>query len=76
MSRNYKFKNPEGVYFVSFAVVEWIMLKEKDYWILILFEACSHAMQSRGSEGWTRSTGSSRDVLLRLPGLGRPEYCG
>ena len=24
MSRNYKFKNPEGVYFVCFAVVEWI----------------------------------------------------
>ena len=24
MSRNYKFHNPMGVYFVSFAVVEWI----------------------------------------------------
>ncbi len=24
MSRNYKFHNPDGVYFVSFAVVEWI----------------------------------------------------
>lgn len=24
MSRNYKFKNPEGVCFVSFVVVEWI----------------------------------------------------
>jgi len=24
MSRNYKFHNPIGVYFVSFAVVEWI----------------------------------------------------
>ena len=24
MSRNYKFYNPEGVYFVSFAVVEWL----------------------------------------------------
>jgi len=24
MSRNYKFDNPAGVYFVSFAVVEWI----------------------------------------------------
>ena len=24
MSRNYKFHNPEGVYFVSFAVVEWL----------------------------------------------------
>ncbi len=24
MSRNYKFHNPEGVYFVSFAVAEWL----------------------------------------------------
>ncbi len=24
MSRNYKFHNPEGVYFVSFAIIEWI----------------------------------------------------
>jgi hypothetical protein len=26
MSRNNKFHNPEGAYFVSFAVVEWIDL--------------------------------------------------
>jgi hypothetical protein len=24
MSRNYKFYNPDGVYFISFAVVEWL----------------------------------------------------
>ncbi len=24
MSGNYKFYNPEGIYFVSFAVVEWL----------------------------------------------------
>lgn len=24
MSRNYKFLNPDGVYFISFAVVEWL----------------------------------------------------
>ena len=24
MSSNYKFHNPEGVYFVSFAIVEWL----------------------------------------------------
>ncbi len=24
MSRNYKFNNPEGVYFISFAVIDWI----------------------------------------------------
>jgi len=35
MSRNYKFKNPDGVYFVSFAVVEWMIIQEKkDYWKL------------------------------------------
>jgi len=28
MSRNYKFRNPEGVYFVSFAVVKWMYLPE------------------------------------------------
>ena len=24
MSRNYKFHNPEGLYFISFAVVGWL----------------------------------------------------
>ena len=24
MSRNYKFRNPDGLYFVSFAVAKWI----------------------------------------------------
>ncbi|WP_223252708.1 hypothetical protein [Owenweeksia hongkongensis] len=31
MSRNYKFHNPDGVYFVSFAVVEWL-----DVWLLFI----------------------------------------
>ena len=29
MGRNYKFKDPEGVYFVSFAVVEWMIMQVK-----------------------------------------------
>jgi hypothetical protein len=28
MSRNYKFHNPEGLYFISFAVVGWLYLQE------------------------------------------------
>ena len=24
MSRNYKFHNPEGIYFISFALIEWL----------------------------------------------------
>ena len=47
MSRNYKFKNPEGLYFVSFAVVEWldtsinsvqVFLQENSYIRTLLFE--------------------------------------
>ena len=36
MSRNYKFHNPEGLYFVCFAVVSWLCLSEmntkKSFW--------------------------------------------
>ena len=32
MSRNYKFYNPEGMYFVSFAVIEWVdVFTRKEY---------------------------------------------
>ena len=39
MSRNYKFHNPDGVYFVSFAVVEWLDVFTRNeykilYWIV------------------------------------------
>ncbi len=41
MSRNYKFHNPDGVYFVSFAVVEWkdVFTRNdyKDYCGMIMF---------------------------------------
>ena len=29
MSRNYKFHNPQGICFVSFAVVEWIDVSQE-----------------------------------------------
>ena len=36
MSRNYKFHNPEGLYFVSFAVVEWLDVFSRDSYSGIL----------------------------------------
>jgi len=44
MNRNYKFHNPEGVYFISFAVVGWLdvftrifsCLIEDDLWESVL----------------------------------------
>ncbi|MCK9410963.1 MAG: hypothetical protein M0Q53_01600 [Prolixibacteraceae bacterium] len=43
MSRNYKFLNPDEVYFTSFAVVEWL-----DVFTSNEYEKY-HAIQSRGS---------------------------
>ena len=37
MSRNYKFHNQEGTYFISFAVVEWIdVFIRKEYKDIII----------------------------------------
>lgn len=39
MSRNYKFHNPDGVYFVSFTVVEWIDVFTRNDYKDILIES-------------------------------------
>ncbi len=37
MSRNYKFHNPEGLYFVSFAIVGWLdVFRRNEYKYLII----------------------------------------
>jgi len=39
MSRNYKFHNPEGVFFLSFAVVEWIDVFTRNDYKNMLFKS-------------------------------------
>jgi REP element-mobilizing transposase RayT len=50
MSRNYKFKNPEGVYFVSFAVVEWIDVFTRNEYKDILPDSLRYCQQEKGME--------------------------
>ncbi len=38
MSRNYKFYNSDGVYFVSFAVIEWLNVFTRNEYKNILVE--------------------------------------
>ena len=42
MSRNYKFHNPEGVYFVSFAVIGWLDVFTRNEYKDILLESLSY----------------------------------
>lgn len=50
MSRSYKFHNPEGLYFVSFAVVEWIDVFTRNLYKNILVESLSFCQQNKGME--------------------------
>ena len=50
MSRNYKFHNPEGLYFVSFAVVAWLDVFTRNEYKNILLESLSYCQKEKGME--------------------------
>ena len=50
MRRNYKFHNPEGVYFVSFAVVEWIDVFSRNEYKDIILDSLSYCQAKKGME--------------------------
>jgi REP element-mobilizing transposase RayT len=50
MSRNYKFHNPEGIYFVSFSVVEWIDVFTRDEYKDIFIQSLQHCQKEKGME--------------------------
>jgi REP element-mobilizing transposase RayT len=50
MSRNYKFHNPEGVYYVSFAVVDWLDVFTRADYKNILLESMEFCQKEKGME--------------------------
>lgn len=50
MSRSYKFHNPDGLYFVSFAVDEWLDVFIQNLYKDILVESLSFCQQNKGME--------------------------
>ncbi|RIJ50181.1 transposase [Maribellus luteus] len=50
MSRNYKFHNPDGVYFVSFAVVEWLDVFTRNEYKTILVDSLRYCQLKKGME--------------------------
>ncbi|PLW94216.1 MAG: transposase [Marinilabiliales bacterium] len=50
MSRNYKFHNPQGTYFVTFAVVEWIDVFTRTDYKDIILESLRHCQKEKGME--------------------------
>ncbi len=50
MSRNYKFHNPSGLYFVSFATVNWIDLFTRQVYFDVLEESITYCRAKKGME--------------------------
>lgn len=50
MSRNYKFHNPEGLYFVSFAVVGWLDVFTRNEYKDLILESLEYCQNNKGME--------------------------
>ncbi len=48
MSRKYKFRNPEGIYFVSFATVNWIDVFTRAEYKDIIVESLNYCIDNKG----------------------------
>ncbi len=74
MSRNYKFHNPEGIYFVSFAVVEWLdVFTRKEYKDVIL-DSLRYCQKEKGMEiyAWCIMTNHVHLIFKSIKGQ-KPE---
>ncbi len=50
MSRNYKFHNPKGLYFVSFAVVNWLDVFTRNEYKDIVIDSLAFCQREKGME--------------------------
>jgi putative transposase len=50
MSRNYKFHNPEGMYFISFATVFWVDVFVRRIYFDCIVENLNHCVDNKGME--------------------------
>ena len=74
MSRNYKFHNPEGLYFVSFAVVEWLDVFSRDSYKDILVDSLHYCQTHKGMEiiAWCVMTNHVHLIFRSIAGQ-KPE---
>jgi REP element-mobilizing transposase RayT len=75
MSRNYKCHNREGIYFVSFAVVEWLDVFTRNEYKTILIDSFRHCQQKKGMEifAWCIMT-SHIHLIFRSASELKPEF--
>lgn len=74
MGRNYKFLNPEGLYFISFAVVGWLDVFTRNEYKDLFLESVRFCQKEKGLEihAWCIMT-SFIQLVLRSENGQKPE---
>ena len=74
MSRNYKFHNPDGLYFVSFAVVYWMDVFTRNEYKDVLIESLEYCQNNKGMEicAWCIMTNHVH-LIFRVEDSGKPQ---
>lgn len=73
MSRNYKFRNPEGLYFVSFATVYWVDVFIRRLYFDCLVENLNYCVNEKGMELYAWCIMPSHIHLVFRSTLTKPE---
>lgn len=73
MSRNYKFKNPEGMYFVSFATVFWIDVFIRKNYFDCIAKNLNYCAEHKGMEIYAWCIMPSHIHLVYKSTLQKPE---
>ena len=67
MSRKYKFHNPEGVYFISFAVQGWVDVFTRNEYNNIIIDNLSYCQKNKGLELFAWCLMTNHIHLLATP---------
>ena len=75
MSRKYKFHNPDGAYFVSFAVNKWIDVFTRNEYKNIMVESLKYCQQNKGLElfAWCIMTNHVHLIIQAKDGFYLPD---
>jgi len=71
MSRNYKFHNPEGIYFISFAVVKWLDVFTRNEYKQVIIDSLHYCQKEKGMEifAWCIMTNHVHLIFRIVNGL-------
>lgn len=73
MSRNYKFHNPEGLYFISFATVFWIDVFVRPLYFECLVKNLNYCVDKKGMEVYAWCIMPSHIHLVFKSNIKKPE---